>query len=585
MSALAVIGPQEAKLVEESEALVKRQIHAYFQAHWLGSSEQIVLAEFIDGMTKSEATFAGVASTPFLLDREFSLLPRDNPSLLALHQWVLNLIAKLGESHSLSKLFKSTVMPTIEGSRSSIDLEHRKLLAQAASEAEGVRAMALQFETTRSSLMRQLALAEERVESVSSEKEAVITALRADIVQRDEQLSHLSAAANGQAQSMRQLTAMASLDDAAHITVQLFQAVEATLDQLSQLDVAAQAVRQHKSSAVRELMAAKEALENVRNPDWVSTQVTAALSHQHRQAQMIATFVHEGSMRKCASLMQSQVKLCGDVIDDAVSELSRYRSYVEDQRFKKVRLGYKEKLPAIEKLIGKLRANKAAVKADGTNARQILLKVQRKIEAQKTTLYNDGKHFKQCIDAALEKVERGLDGRVTDAVVVTADSHIDPSLIQGVDSATALSERLAAETRLSLIGPQGIQVAIAAETSRAVTCLERASVAMDAMGEAVERAASVRARFVSSMEQSFAERRELPAGIEGVTTAMQTARDTGALIRDRLRGSHPAVRGHLALPAARASAPPAESLVVSTMAARRRTRSIGSSDELRKAQG
>ena len=544
MSGACIIGKREEKIVETQKKALLSLIRTYFATHWLGDTERGSLSEFILGIERSEG---GMFKSPYILGSSFALKGIPDPSLHGLREFVLNMIAALGRKHGLSSDLEKRIISAINDATPAVEAEKHQIYAEATEQMELASSVTKRSEETKRALLKQIDSVQARAAEEAAAKDAEIGELRTRLSALQEINSQLISATDGQAQSLRSLTSMSSLDDAAHLTIQLFRAVEATLEQLSSLDVATQAVRQHKDSVIRQLEVSRSMLRDVTQETWLASQVDLCLSTVGVQSRVIDAFVAKAISNDRSRSHQSQSRICKDVIADAIERLSEYERKIEGQYFKKLRPGYKKKRPVINDLIARLGTLSGTITPDGMNAHAVLTEVRGLIVGQKfkstggeKRLYRNGNNFKSCIDSALVLVERGLDGRVTPVSAVVSDRPIDLSLVETLDSPEALANHLSSKYKEAITGENGLPIILKSKLMAVATALDSAAADLQKMSLSVEKASRIRADFVSRMEDSYQTRRA-PSfkGVDAVKDAMRVASEVGCSIQAKLR--HPSM--------------------------------------------
>lgn len=539
------VGPEESKLVASFRKALRTIVGRYYSAHWLKEADRMALSDFINGVEKADGSAPGYFSTPYRLNPDFSI--RDTPFGLAdFREWILEFTSRLGPKHGLATQVNKQVVVAITDAMPMILAEQSKIYSDAMEQLNYASSMAKRTKAKEESLQRQMETVEARAHSIVEEKEAEVAELHESIREYRDRIADLSRAAEGQAQSLRSLTSMHSLDDAAHLTIQMFKAVEATLDQLSMIDVATQAVRQHKDSVMRELRMAQAVLSDISSDGWVEAQVAACLERVGNVSQIVRAYEVKSALRDRAHNQQNQSLVCKDIISDAIKGLERYEDKISSQWFKKLRKGYKRKLPAINNLIAALRERHDQVSDDGANAHQLLTEVKNLLDTQKyksngsfKRLYRDGNNFSSCLNDALLYVDRGLDGRVTQVAAMQTEHPVDMSLVENINTSEQLIEAISAKHREAL---SDLPVLLRAKTASAVSSLERASDSLELMSLSINRASEIRSDFVSAMDQSYQVRRSIGStGVDAVKDAMRVANEIGCSIQSKLRLSAPPV--------------------------------------------
>jgi len=547
MSGAYVIGKREEKIVETQKKALLSLMRVYFSTHRLKDLEKGSLSEFVIGIERSEG---GAFTSPYVLGSSFALRPIADPSLHGLREFVLNMVAALGRKHGLSSDLEKRIISAINDATPAVEAEKYQIYAEAIEQMELASSVTKRADETKRVFLKQI----ESIQAMSAEelafKESKIAALTQQLAALQEINSQLISATDGQAQSLRSLTSMSSLDDAAHLTIQLFKAVEATLEQLSSLDVATQAVRQHKDAVIRQLEVARSMLRDASNESWLKSQIDLCLSTVGNQSRVIDAFVTKAIATDRSKSHQSQSRVCKDVIDDAIDRLAEYERKIDGQYFKTFRTGYKKKRPAINELIVRLRALSATVTTDGMNAHAVLSEVRALVVSQKSKanggekrLYRNGNNFKSCVDSALALIDRGLDGRVTPVVVASSSRPVDLSLVESIDSPEALAGHLSSSYKEAITGENGLPIILKSKLIGVATALDSAAADLQKMSASVEKASRIRADFVTRMEDSYQTRRS-PSfkGVDAVKDAMRVASEVGCSIQARLR--HPSMMTH-----------------------------------------
>ena len=535
---IEVIGPQEAEIIKAQEAAFLKVIRIYFNEYRLGDFERGSLISHIDGIVASEATMAGIFSSKYHIGTDLRLKARENRSLFGLRDWILNLISSLKERHGLSRELQKTVIADINAHMRVVVEERSRMAPEVLETAASTAALQKRLQAKEITMAEQLGRIESRNAHAIRERDERILVLEAEAAAREQRFAELTASASAQSASMDRITSLHSYEDAAQFTQNMYKGLDAVMRQLGTFDASAQIIKSRKDSVLRELAAARRTLSEVADSAWLGEQATACLTHGVSSQALVKAFVLKAIQQDRLTHHAGQARVVEDTLKDAIHKLKKYEAKIKSQWFRKARAGYKRKKPIIDTLIADLTTKISQLRADGTNAHEVLQQANTllreqmfKADGREKWAYRDGVNFKACIDAALAKITRALDGQVSKITTVSAAPGVDLALVAEIGDADELSRTLDQRTLERLTAAEGLPAIIRERLLGAATCLDTAATELGEMSHHVEEAAGIRRQFFSHIERSVSRGASASTGVDAVQEAMITARDMSARIR------------------------------------------------------
>lgn len=537
------VGPEEEKILGRTRTALKNTIQKYFMANNVKDIERAELSDFIIGFERNE--HAGFFGKPYTIGPAFDL--KDSKCSLAdYREWIVSLVAALGPKHDLSEQINKNVLTYVFDSMPTVLAEQSTIYTEAMTQLSAASALAKQTKSREQAMQRQLDTLRRQNQEKIDELNATIAALEGSIEEKDRAKALLERVAETQADSVKRLLSMGCLEQAITITIQTFRVLDASLEQLKQIDVAVQATQLRKNEIQTHLTLAGNSLDNMRNSEWVSQRVSESLATgaTARVVSQIEAFTAREAQGQSSAVTQAQSEAVKHTLKRVIKKLEKYEKTVSGQWFKKLRKGYK-KLRVVDSVIASLKELAQGLNTDGSNAYTTLQEANARVlrakldqDGAEREYYQDGKNYSQVVDKALSEIAQVIDKSVVSYAEQSA-SVLQPHLLEGINTSADLVQSIQASYTTAV---SDINVTLRDETTAAVNSLEAASARFELLDRAITSAASVRGNFISAMEQAFEQRAEpRPSSEEEklgmIENAMREVSTTSSRIHSKLRQS------------------------------------------------
>lgn len=501
------MGPEEEKIIVKTRAAFKKVVQAYFISNKVKESERAELSDYIMGFEENKT--AGFFGRPYILGIGFDL--KDPKCGLAdYREWILGFSAALGPKHDLSIEISEKVLSYIFDSMPTILAEQSVIYTEAMGQLSVASALAKQTKSREEAMVRQLDTLRRKNQDQIESLQGEIQRLNLTIEEKDRTKSLLERVAETQADSVKKLLSMGCLEQAIGITIQTFRVLEASLDELKQIDVAVQATRLRKDEIKSHLSSAQSSLSSLQSTDWLSQRSGEALSTVTGVGARVAAFTARSAQAQSVTITKSQAELVKLTLKRVVKKLEKYESTIKAQWFHTWRKGYKKKKPVVDAVISSLKEMARNLNQDGSNAYVTLQEANARIlgakyksDGSERGLYRKGNNYSKFINKALNEIDLVMGKSVVEYQQVRPVAPGSERILAGISSEQDLVGSIERDYHQAVLG---LNVTLRDETTAAVNSLEAAEQRFDSLDRAITGAASVRENFITAMERAFDQR-------------------------------------------------------------------------------